>query len=80
MVVFTANYVHDPQQRALVNGLPAGKTILVALWDPAEMLMFPDIKAVVLGYSPMLRATRVICELLLGERDAFGSLPFRYAN
>ncbi len=80
VVVFTANHVHDPQQRALVNGLPPGKTILVALWDPAEMLMFPDIKAVVLGYSPMLRATRVICELLLGERDAFGSLPFRYAN
>ncbi|MCY4018595.1 MAG: beta-N-acetylhexosaminidase [Chloroflexi bacterium] len=80
VVVFTLNNIDDPRQIQLVEAMPTQKTILVTLWNPVEMFIYPELAAYVQGYSPMSRATRVICEVLLGERQAFGSMPLSYAN
>lgn len=80
VVLFSVNQVHDPQQRALVRALPAEKTVLVALWDPTDIFVLPPVSAYVLGYSPMLVATEIICDVLLGEQKATGRLPFAFEN
>ena len=80
IVVFTQNALDNPRQQRLVEALPPKKTIVAALWEPSDMLAFPDAAAYVLGYSPMLRATAVICEVLLGKRPALGQLPVRFMN
>ncbi len=80
VVVFTLNNIDDPRQIQLVEAMPTHKTILVTLWNPVEMLIYPEHAAYVLGFSPMSRATRVICEVLLGERQAVGSMPLSYAS
>lgn len=80
IVVFTQNALHNSRQQLLVNALPPQKTIVAALWEPSDMLVFPDAAAYVMGYSPMLPATAVICEVLLGKRQAQGRLPIRYMN
>ena len=80
IVVFTWNAVDDPRQQRMVNALPPHKTIVAALWKPSDIFVFPDAAAYVLGYSPMPRATALICEILLGERSALGRLPIRFMN
>lgn len=80
VALFTFNHVDDARQRQLVEALPPEKTILVTLWNPNEMLIYPELAAYVLAYSPMSRATQIICELLLGERQAFGAMPLDDAN
>ena len=80
IVVFTQNALDNPRQRRLVKALPSEKTIVAALWEPSDMLAFPDAAAYMLGYSPMLRATAVICDILLGKRPALGQLPVRFMN
>lgn len=80
VVLFSVNQVHDSQQRALVRALPAEKTVLVALWDPTDIFVLPPVSAYVLGYSPMLVATGIICDVLLGEQKATGRMPFAFAN
>ena len=80
IVVFTQNALDNPRQQRLVKALPSEKTIVAALWEPSDMLAFPDAAAYVLGYSPMLRATAVICDILLGKRPALGQLPVRFMN
>ena len=80
VVVFTLNNVDEPRQMQLVKAMPAEKTVLVTLWNPTEMLLYPPLAGYVLGYSPMLRATELICQILLGEKEAKGSLPLRYAS
>lgn len=80
VAVFTLNNIDDPRQIQLVEAMPAHKTILVTLWNPIEMFIYPELAAYVQGYSPMSRATSVICEVLHGERQAFGSLPIDFAS
>ena len=80
VVLFSVNRVHDPRQRSLVRALPSEKTVLVALWDPTDIFVLPPVGAYVLGYSPMLQATAIICDVLLGKRAATGSMPFDFAN
>ena len=52
-VVFTLNNIDDPRQIQLVEAMPADKTILVTLWNPIEMFIYPELAAYVQGYSPM---------------------------
>lgn len=66
VVVFTQNAISNARQQALVQALPQDKTIVVALWDTSDMLVFPDVMGYVLGYSPMLRTTSIICDILKG--------------
>jgi len=80
VVVFTQNAIDNPQQRTLVDALPSEKTIVVALWNTSDMLMFPDVAGYILGYSPMLRATSVICDILVGRQTANGRFPITYSN
>ncbi|MCY4539745.1 MAG: beta-N-acetylhexosaminidase [Chloroflexi bacterium] len=80
VVVFTLNNIDDPRQIQLVEAMPAHKTILVTLWNPIEMFIYPELAAYVQGYSPMSRATKVICAVLLGERQALGSMPLSFAS
>lgn len=80
IVLFSVNQAHDSQQRALVKALPADKTVLVALWDPTDIFLLPPVSAYILGYSPMLVATEIICDIILGEQRATGRMPFAFAN
>jgi beta-N-acetylhexosaminidase len=80
VVVFTQNAVDNPQQRALVDALPPEKTIVAALWDTSDMLMFPNVAGYMLGYSPMLKTTAVICDILAGRQDAMGTFPITFGN
>ncbi len=80
VVVFTQNAIDSPQQQALVNALPSEKTIVVALWDTSDMLIFPDVEGYIFGYSPMLRATQIICDVLLGKQLPQGTLPITFID
>ncbi len=80
VIVFTQNTIDNPQQRALVNALPPEKTVVAALWNTSDMLMFPDVAGYILGYSPMLRATAVMCDIVVGRQSAMGTLPITYIN
>jgi beta-N-acetylhexosaminidase len=78
VIVFTQNAIGNPRQQTLVEALPQYETIVVALWDIRDMLVFPDVTGYVLGYSPMLRTTVVICDILVGRLSAQGTLPIIY--
>lgn len=80
VVVFTQNAITNARQQALVQAMPQSKTIIVALWDTSDMIVFPDVLGYVLGYSPMLRTTSVICDILIGRLPAKGTLPIVYNN
>lgn len=80
VVVFTQNAIGNPRQQDLVNALPTYKTTVVALWDTNDMLVFPDVKGYVLGYSPMLRATAIICDILVGRLPAQGTFPITFID
>lgn len=78
VIVFTQNAISNPRQQALVEALPQYETIVVALWDTSDMLVFPEVSGYVLGYSPMLRTTAIICDILVGRLSAQGTLPITY--
>ena len=78
IVVFTQGASADPRQQALVNALPADRTIVAALWDPFDLLAFPRVEAFAIAYSPMLRASGPLCQILLGPRRALGALPLEW--
>jgi beta-N-acetylhexosaminidase len=80
VVVFTQNAIENPRQQQLVDALPQYKTIDVALWDTSDVLIFPDVHGYVLGYSPMLRATSVICDILVGRLPAQGTFPITFID
>ena len=80
VVVFTQNAIINARQQALVLAMPQDKTIVVALWDTSDMLVFPDVMGYVLGYSPMLRTTSIICDILIGRLPKQGTLPIVYNN
>ncbi|MBL8163386.1 MAG: hypothetical protein JNJ61_15470 [Anaerolineae bacterium] len=64
VVTFTQNA--DRQQQALVQSLPAERTVVVALWSPYDVLLFPQIAAYVVTYSPLRPAVPAACALLFG--------------
>ena len=80
VIVFTQNAITNARQQALVEALPQEKVIVVAIWDTSDMVVFPDVKGFVLGYSPMLRATAVICDILKGQLPANGRLPITFID
>ena len=80
VVVFTQNAMSNARQQVLVQAMPQDKTIVVALWDTSDMIVFPDVMGYVLGYSPMLRTTSIICDILIGRLPAQGTLPIIYNN
>lgn len=80
VIVFTQNAIENSRQQVLVNALPPFKTIVVALWDTSDVYVFPDVQGYVLGYSPMLRATSVICDILVGELPAQGTFPITFID
>jgi len=80
VVVFTQNAIDSPQQQVLVESLPPEKTIVAALWNTSDMLVFPEMAGYLLGYSPMLRATAVMCDIVTGNRVANGVLPITFSS
>jgi beta-N-acetylhexosaminidase len=80
VIVFTQNAISNARQQALVQAMAQNKTIIVALWDTSDMIVFPDVMGYVLGYSPMLRTTSIICDILFGRLPANGTLPIVYKN
>jgi beta-N-acetylhexosaminidase len=64
VITFTQNA--DSRQQALVQALPAERTVVVALWSPYDVLLFPRIAAYVVTYSPLRPAVPAACALLFG--------------
>ncbi len=75
-VVFTQNAYNNPEQQALVNALPQGKTVAVALFSTYDWFTFPDVSAFVATYSPMRPAVPAVCAMLFGAIPAQGRMPF----
>lgn len=74
VIVFTRNAYYDDGQTALVNGLPAENTIVVALHSVYDWLRFRDIATYVLTYSPLDPAIPGACAILFGQIPANGQL------
>ncbi|MFN8373260.1 MAG: glycoside hydrolase family 3 N-terminal domain-containing protein [Anaerolineae bacterium] len=74
-VVFTEDAFYDSTQQALVNALPPQSTVVVAMVSPYDALMFPDIGAYLLTYSPLPTGIPVVCGVLFGSLEARGRLP-----
>jgi beta-N-acetylhexosaminidase len=74
VVVFTENAIDSPQQRRLVEALPAEKTLVIALWSPYDSLVLPATQGYLLTYSPLGQAHSPICAILKGEAAAIGAL------
>ena len=74
VVVFTENAVDSPQQRRLVEALPAEITMAIALWSPYDSLVLPATYGYMLTYSPLGQAHSPICAIIKGEAPAQGVL------
>ncbi len=74
-LVFTQNAEVISAQQALVNALPAEKTIATALFSPYDWQAFPDVAAYVTTYSPLDPAVPAACDVLFGASPARGQLP-----
>lgn len=74
VVVFTQNAISNPQQQALVNALPAEKTIATAIFSPYDWQTYPDVSAYITTYSPMRPAVPAACALLFGAIPPQGQL------
>lgn len=81
VVVFTQNAVDKPEQAALVNALPADKTVVVAYWSPYDLTAFHRRPAAYMAtYSPHEAGIAVACEVLFGQVPARGRLPINLAD
>ncbi len=74
-VVFTNDAFYDSTQQSLVNALPPESTVVVALASPYDVMMFPNIGAYMLTYSPLPAGIPVVCGILFGSQPARGRLP-----
>ena len=78
-VVFTQNAYNTPEQQALVNALPAEKTVAVAIFSPYDWRAYPNVAAFVATYSPMRPAVPAACAVLFGAIPAQGQLAVTLA-
>jgi beta-N-acetylhexosaminidase len=74
VVVFTQDAETNDAQQALVEALPADKTIVVALQSPYDALVLPDIAAYVVTYSPLKPSYDAVCGVLFGDYPSRGKL------
>lgn len=79
-VVWTENADVTPEQAALVNALPAERTLAVALWSPYDGLAFPDVAGYMALYAPSPAAVPAACRVLFGLAPALGTFPLRLAG
>ncbi len=76
IVVFTQNAINKPEQAALINSLPATKTVVVAYWSPYDINAFHRPPAAYLtAYSPHDAGLTTACNILFGTTPARGRLP-----
>ncbi len=75
IVVMTNDAITVPEQAALVTALPPGRTVVVAMRSPYDLLSFPDVSGYVAVYAPLVEALPAVCDLLLGEITPRGVLP-----
>lgn len=71
-IVFTENVAENPQQRALVQTLPAAQTVVVALASPFDLWHLPRPAAYVIVYSPLRAAYEPLCSILMDHAPARG--------
>lgn len=76
IVVITENVALYPRQRALIQALPAEKTVVVALQDPLDYQALPETAGYVALYSAFPIAWEPLCGVLRGEQAATGVFPF----
>jgi hypothetical protein len=74
VVVVTQNVRNNPQQQALVDALPADKTLVVALWSPFDRRYLPQTAGYMVTYSPLLASHDPLCDILHGREPARGQL------
>ncbi|MBC7872211.1 MAG: glycoside hydrolase family 3 protein [Chitinophagaceae bacterium] len=74
VVVWTRDAYETGDLAPLVNALPSEKTAVVALISPYDWLLFPQISAYMVTYSPMEAAVTTACAILFGELPARGRL------
>jgi len=76
IVVFTQNAINKPTQAALVNSLPATRTVVVAYWSPYDINVFDRPPAAYLTtYSPHDAGLVTACNIIFGLTAARGHLP-----
>jgi beta-N-acetylhexosaminidase len=71
-IVFTQDAFINPQQQALVNALPAERTVVVAFAQPFDAQVFPAVGAFMATYSPLPPAEPAACAVLFGAAEATG--------
>lgn len=74
VIVFTQNAVQNPAQQALVNALPADRTVAVAIWSPYDWQTYPLVSTYIATYSPARPAVPAACDLLFGALQPSGRL------
>lgn len=80
VITFTRDAANNPAQRALVEQLPAEKTLVVALQSPFDIEVLPTTAAHLLTYSPLPAAYEPLCAILAGTRQAVGQLVVDLAS
>jgi beta-N-acetylhexosaminidase len=66
VVIFTYNIVENPNQTTLVNRVPPGKAIVVALQDPYDIEYGIEPSAYVAAYNSYPSAFKAACAVLYG--------------
>lgn len=74
IVIFTRNAIQTPAQAALINALPSEKTIVVALYSPYDVDLFPQISTYMITYGPQDAGVWSACRILFGISPALGTL------
>ncbi|MCL4254475.1 MAG: hypothetical protein KJ043_11955, partial [Anaerolineae bacterium] len=74
VVVFTRNAIEITAQARLINALPPEKTIVVALYSPYDVTLFPRVGGYVVTYAPQDDGVRSACRIIFGASPALGTL------
>lgn len=81
LIVFTQNADRKPEQVALVNALPAERTVVVAYWSPYDLNAFNRRPAAYLTtYTPLESGFVTACRVLFGQAQARGRLPINLSS
>jgi beta-N-acetylhexosaminidase len=74
VVLFTQNLHENDALRTLATQLPAGRTVVVALWSHEDLSFVPAVSSYLAAYSPLRQAQEPLCNILRGEYPAEGVL------
>ncbi|GAB4570791.1 MAG: glycoside hydrolase family 3 protein [Anaerolineae bacterium] len=79
VIVFSADAARNADLQALLHALPAERTVLVAQRSPYDLLLFPEVTAYLLTYSPQTEGAEAACAGIFGAAPITGRLPVTLA-